>query len=114
MKQHPTLTDYYLTEDGRIYSTKSNKYLKSSDNGRGYLYVNINRKTQLIHRLVCETFVPNPHNLAEVNHKDGDKLNNNVSNLEWSSHRDNVMHAVNMGLITPPDVYLSEKMRGRR
>lgn len=51
------------------------------------------RKMYLIHRLIAEVFIPNPDNLKEVNHLDGNKFNNAVSNLEWSTHKNNCIHA---------------------
>ena len=51
-----------------------------------------------VHRLVATHFLPNPLNLAEVNHKDGNKLNNSVENLEWVSRRQNMQHAFKLGL----------------
>ena len=54
--------------------------------------INKRRYYRLAHRVVAELFIPNPHNLPEVNHKDGNKLNNNVSNLEWCTTRQNQIH----------------------
>ena len=70
---------------------------KAQDNGKGYLSValykhNIERK-KYIHRLVATAFIPNPENLPEVNHKDGNKSNNIVDNLEWVTTSDNILHS---------------------
>ncbi len=59
---------------------------------------NHKRKYYLIHRLVAQAFIPNPNNYGDVNHKDGNKLNNNVDNLEWCTRSDNLIHAYNNGL----------------
>lgn len=59
----------------------------------GYLIISIKGKQYKIHRLVAETFIDNPYNKKEVNHKDMNKENNNVSNLEWSTHLENMQHA---------------------
>lgn len=68
----------------------------------GYKTVNLsykrNRQTFPIHRLVALAFCSNPHNHPEVNHKDGDKLNNHASNLEWVTHKENIQHAIRAGL----------------
>lgn len=65
--------------------------------GSGYyevtLYYQKRRKPKLIHRLVAETFIPNPDDKKEVNHKDGNKLNNDASNLEWVTPSENQQHS---------------------
>lgn len=64
----------------------------------GYARVRIKGKRYKIHRLVAETFIPNPEDKREVNHKDGDKLNNRADNLEWATRSENQKHAYKIGL----------------
>lgn len=77
---------YWVTKDGNVINSNG-KILKPYDNGYGYLIVDLNvngkRQHKKIHRLVAEAFIPNPTNLPEVNHKDENKHNNSVKNLEW-------------------------------
>lgn len=73
--------------------------------GDGYLVVNLRKNhtssVRLVHRLVAEAFLPNPNDLDTVNHKDGNKRNNDVSNLEWATYSDNNIHALCTGLRSP-------------
>lgn len=76
--------------------------LKQSINKYGYCKVTLQKngkkKMFSVHRLVAETFISNPSNLPQVNHKDGNKLNNNIWNLEWCTSHQNILHAVSTGL----------------
>lgn len=85
--------EYTVYSDGRVFSNKSNKFLRSVDNGNGYLTVSLcangRRHTEYVHRLVAEAFLPNPDALPEVNHKDEDKANNSFRNLEWCTSKYN-------------------------
>jgi hypothetical protein len=104
----PTLTDerYLASNDGRVFSTVRNKELSLVNHSAGYLYVSINNKTALVHRLVAEAWLPNPEGYRCVNHVNGDKTNNNVHNLEWCTHSQNNQHAYDTGL---KDKKLSDK-----
>ncbi len=93
-----TLEDYDITKNGEIINKHTGKCLKGQKNGKGYLRVGIGKKLMFVHRLVATKYVPNPNNLPQVNHKDGNKLNNSADNLEWVSNQDNRNHALENGL----------------
>lgn len=96
---------YIISSDGVIYNNYSGKEMKQRLI-RGYPHVGLRifngekseQKLYKVHRLVAEYFIPNPNNLPIVNHKDGNKVNTNVSNLEWVSFEENSNHAVRTGL----------------
>lgn len=90
---------YQVSSYGRVKSlgndkTRKEKLLKPKTNGRGYLLVCLNKDGKqnfyFVHRLVTQAFIPNPDNLPQVNHKDENKLNNCVSNLEWCTCKYNI------------------------
>jgi len=95
---------YYATKSGKIYSAKTNRYLRPATTKLGYLQLGLSHNnkgySRLAHRLIAETYVPNPDNKKEVNHIDGDKTNNWDWNLEWATRAENMRHAFNKGLIS--------------
>ena len=91
------LDDYEITKDGKVFNKKWGRYVKPQPNGTGYLRVHIAGKMYFVHRLVAMIYIPNPENLPQVNHIDGNKHNNCVDNLEWVSNRDNSLHALHKG-----------------
>ena len=87
--------NYTITDDGRVFSLNYHKEgykkeMKQRNNKKGYKIVYISShskdKSFFVHRLVALTFIPNPYNLPQVNHKDENKSNNRVENLEWCSN----------------------------
>ncbi len=93
--------DYQVSNHGRVKNKKTDKILKPYPT-RGYLRIGLydetGRKCKLVHRLVAEAFIPNPKNKPAVNHINGCKTDNNVTNLEWSTASENLYHAHNNGL----------------
>lgn len=74
------------------------RILSQRPNPKGYLYCHVGGKHRSVHRLVAQSFVTNPDNLPQVNHKDGNKQNNSADNLEWVTNQENQRHAVKNGL----------------
>ena len=86
---------HYITNKGVVLSYFNNKEkeLKTQIDKKGYEKVKLNGRTYSVHRLVAEAFIANPDNLPQVNHIDGNKQNNDVSNLEWCDNSFNQKHA---------------------
>lgn len=97
-KEYPM---YIVCEDGSVYSRYMKQFLKLSLNKDGYTFVSLYKngaaRRKLLHRLIAECFIPNPDKKPIVNHKDLDKANNVVSNLEWTTSKENARHAMKNG-----------------
>lgn len=93
---------YTIDIQGRIYSHKSKKYLSlKPDSILGYVHAGLCKDGKMkmynVHRLVAKAFIPNPENLPIVHHKDDNKSNNCVDNLEWCTQKENVHHTIAAG-----------------
>lgn len=108
--------NYIINTEGIVINTVTNHVLKGSIGEHGYKYYRLSKdgkkKMFYAHRLVAETFIPNPDSLPIVNHIDGNKLNNNVSNLEWVTASANMQHAHTNHLIAKVrdrEYYITDK-----
>ena len=106
---------YQVSTEGKVISHygEKPKYLKPAVDAIGYNHVRLYKedgaKLFKLHRLVAEHFLENPKKLRTINHKNGDKTDNRVENLEWLSHSDNVKHAWKIGLNTGRKITLSDE-----
>lgn len=93
IKPYPLDNDYMVYSDGRIWAKKKKKHFLVPQDNKGYmrvcLTINGVKKSRTVHRIVAETFLDNPDNLPQINHKDENKANNDVSNLEYCSAKYN-------------------------
>lgn len=98
---------YQVSNFGRVRSlnykhTKNVKELAYRINHKGYIDVHLSKngksKHLVVHRLVAKTFIPNPNNLPQINHIDGNKQNNRIDNLEWCNNSENLKHAYKLNL----------------
>jgi len=94
---------YVIYPDAKIWNRKVNRVMTPRIEKNGYLSIALRdgvggRKQYSLHRLVAKAFIPNHNNKKEVNHIDGNKLNNNVENLEWCTRAENIQHSYLTGL----------------
>jgi hypothetical protein len=99
------ITSYLVSNFGNIYREEHyfndkfyrGKYLSTPVLKIGYKKVTIRGKQYLIHRLIADNFIPNPLNKKQVNHKDSNRCNNSIDNLEWVTQQENITHAAKKG-----------------
>ncbi len=103
MKEHPLYKGYFVTEDGKVFSSRKSglkelKQFMANDYMKVTPYINKKGVQTAVHKLVAEVYVPNPDNKPEVDHMDTNKLNNHFSNLEWVTRKENAERAAAAGL----------------
>lgn len=89
--------EYVISENGQVWNKKTGAAMHGSVNSHGYMVLSLTKngkkKDRKLHRLLATTFIPNPNGYECVNHKDGNKLNNKLDNLEWCTKGYNNRHA---------------------
>lgn len=108
--------DIKISNTGKIYSKYSKRLQKITLNNEGYYVVNVRsltrgRNSHLLHRIIAQAFIPNSNNLNCVNHIDGDKKNNKISNLEWVTKADNNRHAYKTGLANTEKAVIAKNIK---
>jgi hypothetical protein len=88
-----SINGYEISDHGRFRNRSTGYILSEGNYSNGYKFYAVKRKGYLAHRLVALAFIPNPDNKRCVNHKDGNKSNNHISNLEWMTYSENHKHA---------------------
>lgn len=119
MKQIYDYINYFIDEQGNVFNSLTNKNLKGSIGENGYRYYRLSKNNEkkmfYAHRLVAEHYLENPNNLPIVNHIDGNKLNNDVNNLEWISYSDNSKHwHVNSSVTRKTTEYYTEDLENEQ
>jgi hypothetical protein len=109
LKEISGYPDYKIDSFGNVFSYKYNKVKQMIPQKAtaGYHYVTLckngTRRNRFIHRLVAQEYIPNPLNKEEVNHINGNKLDNRIENLEWVTPSENIKHAITIGAIVRSD-----------
>jgi len=112
-KSHPDIVGIEVSNLGRVRTLdrvvssekrtrfQKGRVLKQNENNSGYMRVHIRidgkQDIKLVHRLVAQTFIPNPDSIPEINHKDSNRTNNSADNLEWCTHQENIAYREEFG-----------------
>jgi hypothetical protein len=102
---------YRISSEGDVFDNKLNVYPKKCISNCGYIRVSIHGKMTALHRLVAKMFISNPDNKPNVNHKDKNKINNHVNNLEWCTQSENILHSYSTGRISGKVKTTPEQLR---
>lgn len=109
------LDHHTVTEHGVVTNQKTGTVLTPNIRKNGYYLMTIWEQNKCykkyLHRILAEAFIPNPEHKRTVNHKDGNKLNNNLSNLEWATHSENISHAHRTGLNKGRGILSNEQIK---
>lgn len=107
--------DYLISDVGKVYSTKSKRFLKTRISNRGYVLVSLCLKgrhyVKNVHRLVADAYLGGKFFNAQINHINGDKFDNSIGNLEWVTPKTNMHRAVYSGLIKTGELAPGAKLR---
>lgn len=120
LRDIPSLDRYQVSHCARVWDKIKGKwYTGRAINKKGYVKVSLitshrKRKSFSLHRLVALAHIPNPENKPEVNHNDGDKLNNHKSNLSWATPQENTEHAIKLGLRYPGGNYKVKPLKAKK
>lgn len=94
-KTHP---NFEVSSLGNVRNKKTGRIMKQQNSTHGYKQLMIDHKIERVHRLVADSFYDGEHEGLDVNHKDGNKTNNFIGNLEWCTRKENIKHAYDHGL----------------
>ena len=97
MTQEKRIGDFTIYSDGKCYNHKRRRWSHEMNVPNHNGYIQIGHK--FLHRMIAKEWIPNPNNLPYINHRDGQKLNNAIENLEWCDHKGNMQHAYKTKLI---------------
>lgn len=118
----PGHENYLITEDGDVFfkgcqgkrKYRAPQMIKKCINRMGYYIIHLDGKVYTLHRILAITFMPNPENKPEIDHIDGNPLNNDLSNLRWATHKENLNNPVSVQREIDSHTGLVSNIKGRK